>query len=288
MTDVNDAMFPICVKFVTEKEVLIIAEPTDTIRNIKQKIQDKDGIPIHYQKLKYGEQYLNNSKPLSYYGLSSYSTVYLFTNLAGGASKCYNCSLCTMRCLSTIVCCPCVCYYCLGNNEEAYGRLCYTMPTNCLEICSCCCEKPSSNHLPDQLINSWSEYRRMFHCIGWINFKFKPNEITDEGHKYGLLQSKMYGILMAVYKETDNTPSIIRHRDELMLILEDYQWGYAFDMCKYVESNTNDAGVRWVKESYDAYNAEANDESNVTEQENIDSALLKDKSTKSVNYTESH
>ena len=58
----------ICVK-TNSKVITVSVEPSDTIRSVKEKIEGKEGHPVHLQKFIYGIRLLEDEKKLSDYGL---------------------------------------------------------------------------------------------------------------------------------------------------------------------------------------------------------------------------
>jgi len=79
--------YQIFVKTLTLRRYVLNVNSTDTIATVKQKIEDKGGLPVHEQRLWFGGRLLDDNRPLSDYNIKKEANLFVWPRVTHQMKK---------------------------------------------------------------------------------------------------------------------------------------------------------------------------------------------------------
>lgn len=83
-SEVSEDGIQVFVKTLTGKTITLEISPSETIEDVKLRIQDREGVSADQQRLIFAEKQLQSNQLVSEYGIKKDSTLHLVLNLCGG------------------------------------------------------------------------------------------------------------------------------------------------------------------------------------------------------------
>ena len=76
------------IKTLTGRTVSLIVEESETIKTVKEKLMEKDGVPVVEQRLVFNGHELEDRETLQHYGITRESTLHVVINPQARRRRC--------------------------------------------------------------------------------------------------------------------------------------------------------------------------------------------------------